>query len=163
YVVNFTGGSAFNGDTTTVTMTGPATFTGAAPTGVTNNPANCSVSIAAVTTTSYQYKTNDVVAGGVALVATTPVTLTATRTGTGTGRGRVPQTANNGFSGPSKTATATGLVFTPATVNAVTKACTIPANPFGPAGSAVAGTALNCTLTITFAAAPVVPTTGTIT
>ena len=79
YTVTNVLGSAFNGDTTAVTMTGPATFTGAV-TGVTNNPAACSVSIAAQTATDFQYKTNDVVAGGCSLAATTQVTITETVT-----------------------------------------------------------------------------------
>ena len=118
YVVNWTGGSTFNGDTTAVTMTGPATYT-AAITGVSNNPANCSIAIQAQTTTSFQFRAVDVVAGGCALAATTSATMTETVTVTGAGA--VTQTALNGFSGTSTVAVATGLVFTPATVNSVTK------------------------------------------
>src|SRR5207237_8982904 len=84
YVVNWTGGSTFNGDTTAVTMTGPATFTGAI-TGVSNNPANCSIAIQAQTATTFQFRAVDVVAGGCALAATTSATMTEPVTVTGAG------------------------------------------------------------------------------
>jgi hypothetical protein len=151
-VVNFTGGSAFNGDTNEVTLapgTGAATFNLAAPpTGVTNNPANCTVTVAAVTANTYQYRTSDVVAGGCALAATTRVTLTESLLATASGT--ITETALNPFAGSSATATATVTAGVPVPTS-VTKSCTVPG------GIATVGVPFTCVVTVTFSAAPVAP------